>query len=214
MYEFAEGARLHARPGGVVGQYTHPPWHLSSTTDGSLVMDNLTVAFREGLCFNASGLNDAGFDTCMEEWGVDDPAADAANVTLDGPMWCLAASARSAHAGSSVTVVPGANTCNGPLFDAPAAVALSDSIGATFLVQFRSALSATVESAQGLLTAMRLHTAWIDQRDSRTQGHLPVYSPTGRAINRDPASADPEIELLMAQLLTASPAYYWYVRAS
>jgi len=134
-------------------------------------------------------------DKCVEEWGFEHTDADAANGTLNGAMWDLAASARSQHAGSGTTV-PGANVWNGDLFDSPATIADSYAIGATYLAQFRTdrATFAETETAEGLLQAMRAHTEWIDTRDTRTQGLYVGYSNSGRGINRDPASQDEETD--------------------
>ena len=83
-----------------------------------------------------------------------------------------------------------------------------------FLAQFRAARAVFSETQAGLELAMRTHTEWIDERDSRTQGVFVAYSHIGRGINIDPATTGDDTVDLMAQLLAASPAYYWYVRCS
>jgi len=175
------------------------------SAEGTRILDDLADAFRDGLFFNTE------IDTCMEEWGCEDPGADAADSTLDGPMCELASSARTQHA-SNYTAVPNANVCNGDLLDSPEAIADSDATGAIFLADMVTFTE--TETPEGLLQAMRAYTEWIDTRDDRTQGLYVGYSNRVRGINRELSSEDEETQILMAKLWTSSRAYYWYVKCS
>jgi len=115
--------------------YTPETQH--SSAEGTRILDDLADALRDGLFFNPGGPLETAIDTCVEEYGTEDPGADAANDTLNGPLWVMASSARTQHA-SNYTHVPGANVCNGDLLCSPEAIARSDDIGVIFLTHFRT----------------------------------------------------------------------------
>jgi len=65
-----------------------------------------------------------------------------------------------------------------------------------------------------LLRALEIHNQWLDAQSSFNNPAYTPYSSACRGVNTDLATCSQDVRTLLAQLHEASPAYYWYVRAS
>jgi len=65
-----------------------------------------------------------------------------------------------------------------------------------------------------LLRALEIHTQFLDAQASFSNFAFTPYSSASRGVNTGPATCSQDVRTLLVQLHEASPAYYWYVKAS
>jgi len=224
---------LHGRTPVGEGAAAGSPGYDRFTAEGQRVMDRLASVFAEAVGLTPIDdtedylsevdlesdevpCSEDDIDTLIEQ-GIglpDQPDDDGIPSPLSGPMWDLGHTARRDGA-TNARRIPWANRWDGALVESSSAVNASEPIGRRFLEEFRAACVAGFhDTGAMLLRALEIHTEWIDARASFMNPVDIPYSSHGRAINIDPASCPEDVCTLLARLKDASPAYFWYVRAS